>query len=128
MMFFLSLGLTQPSGRMQHFDLYSMYAQCSNEDHDITPLDFVFEHLLNLESIVNLFEGEHEYHMGDHPHEPMQSAQSSVQVQLALPNHIDFEVHASQAVYPESITHTMRYDAFYVHSFYADVFRPPIAA
>lgn len=128
MMFFLSLGLTQPSGRMQHFNLSEMYAQCSIEDHDITPLDFIFEHLLNLESIVNLFEGEHEYHMGDHPHEPMQSAQSSAPIQLALPNHIDFEVSKVHPLYPEEITHTMRRDAFYIHSFHADIFRPPIAA
>lgn len=128
MMLFLSLGLTQPSGRMQHFNLHEMYAQCSIEDHDITPLDFVFEHLLNLESIVNLFEGEHEYHMGDHPHEPMQSAQSGVHIQLALPNHIHFEVHKPHRLYPETITHSVRQATFYAHSFFADIFRPPITA
>jgi hypothetical protein len=128
MMFFLSLGLTQPTGCMQYFNLHEMYAQCSVEDHDITPLDFVFEHLLNLESIVNIFEGEHEYQMGDHPHEPMQTSQAVAHIQLALPNVLRFEVSEEHPVYREATTYPICKGPSYSDTFCGEILRPPIAA
>lgn len=124
-MVILCLGLTQPGGYMQYCNLEEQYEQCSREDHDITPLDFVFEHLLNLESIVNLIEGEHEYAGTDEPHMPFQTPESSPSVFLALP-----------ATYPDAITpflfphegvnYPIAGNNCFLSGFCADILRPPI--
>lgn len=127
MMMFLCLGLTQPGGFMQYHDLSEMYSQCSMEDHDITPIDFVFEHLFNLESIVNILEGEHEYQMDDQAHQPFLAAQSMPLVLSAPPCSFQFDVcnkaflSTEKRLYPISNANT------YLSRFYANIFRPPIA-
>lgn len=126
-LFFLALGLTQPSGFMQHCNLQQMYADCSAEDHDITPLDFVFEHLLNQESVVNLLEGEYDCPMGDHPHDPFQASQAAAQVMVCVvPQLNPFSIEKKAVtIVPEKEYFAYNSD-FYSSVFLAAVFRPPI--
>ncbi len=125
-MFLLSLGLTQPTGFLEYRNLQEQYEQCRIEDHDITPLDFIFEHLLNLESIVNLIEREHEYVGGDYPHQPFQASESVSQVLLALPNTLQFDICKNQHFFDEKISHPIRKMAIRLAHFCADIFRPPM--
>lgn len=125
-MLLLGMGLTQQGGYMQFCDMQAMYSHCAEEDHDITPLDFVFEHLLNLESIVNLLEGEYDYHHGDHPHTPAQSAQSVAGFNVALPHTISFDI--MPRFFPaEGITYAIGKGPFYTSRTGSNIFRPPIS-
>ncbi|RYE26536.1 MAG: hypothetical protein EOP51_00270 [Sphingobacteriales bacterium] len=125
MVLFLTVGLTQPSGVLQPFNLQERYQHCSVEDHDITPLDFVFEHLLNLESIVNFIEGEHEYTAGDHAHAPFQASGNSIQIALAMPVDIQHSV-APHCSFPASITYSLGKDEGYASRDGSSIFRPPV--
>ncbi|HQV07067.1 MAG TPA: hypothetical protein PKW62_09925, partial [Chitinophagaceae bacterium] len=49
--------------------LSDMYANCQQEDPDITPTDFVFEHLLNFEILIDKFE-HHSTTENETPHQP----------------------------------------------------------
>lgn len=126
MMFFLGAGLTQPTGHIQYFNLQEKYAQCSEEDHDITPLDFVFEHLLNLETIVNFLEGELEYESGDHPHEPFQASQSIAPMLIILPDLVQIDLVKNQPLFWVKTKHAILDRGIYLSCFKDDVFRPPI--
>ncbi|MES2477982.1 MAG: hypothetical protein V4561_02775 [Bacteroidota bacterium] len=127
MMFFLGAGLTQPSGYIQYFNLHEKYAQCSLEDHDLNPLDFIFEHLLNLETIINFIEGEHEYEAGDHPHEPFQTAAQSISLVLITPpNSIQIDLNKCQYFFSEEVKYAFSNKGFYLSNFQDNIFRPPI--
>jgi hypothetical protein len=125
---FLGIGLTQPGGYMQFCNMEEQYEQCSREDHDITPLDFVFEHLLNLESIVNLLEGEHEYVGDDQPHLPFQNLEVAPSVFLALPVSHNFYLKNNVLFEPAGVTYSQPPNDKRLSNFFADIFRPPIAA
>ncbi|MBL7719094.1 MAG: hypothetical protein JNL72_09700 [Flavipsychrobacter sp.] len=122
--FLLGIGLTQPTGILQPIDFKAKYEQCSHEDHDITVLDFVFEHLLNLEAIVNIIEGEHEYDFGDYPHAPFETIKNVQETIATVPSFIFFEL--SELCFCET---TIKYPyptSDYLSSFYTDILRPPI--
>lgn len=129
MMFFLGAGLTQPSGYIQYFNLHEKYTQCSHEDHDLNPLDFIFEHLLNLETIVNFLEGEHEYEAGEHPHEPFQTAAQSISLVLITPpNTIQIDLEKCQFNFPKDVQYPFSNKGFYLSNYQDNIFRPPIFA
>jgi hypothetical protein len=117
----LGLGTLMHPYSLSSVNIHEMYQQCSQEDHDITPLDFVFEHLLNLEHIINFFEGENEQE-----HQPYQSAQPSAhQLVMAMPIYLGAPVlqhrlYAIPPVYPCAAT------SFYRSLFLGSVFRPPL--
>ena len=121
----LAAGLTQPSGILQPLNMREKYAHCSIEDHDITPLDFVFEHLLNLEILVNLIEGEHEYKGQDYPHEPFQVIKTGFEITAAMPHYILYEANR-QTFTEEPLKHDNGYTSFYTTGFSSNLFRPPI--
>lgn len=123
---FLALGLTQPNGYMQSCNLEEQYKQCSHEDHDITPLDFVFEHLLNLESIVNLFEGEHEYVGDDYPHLPFQNPEKSPSFFIEISVTPHFEIKSKRSFGQSRIVYSIPQNDKILSSFQADILRPPI--
>jgi len=108
-------------------NLHEMYEQCSIEDHDITPLDFVFEHILNFEVIINFFEGEHEYVNGDHPHEPYQSFQPVSLFSFAITNAISFEFKGRQPFPAAKKAYFLGKIDIYLSNFNPDILRPPIA-
>lgn len=126
MMFLLGLGLTQPSGFMHRIDLHEMYNRCSEEDHDITPLDFIFEHLLNLEAIVNIIEGEHNLPEGDQSHAPFEVAQTTVLVMSVPPTLSQFDLGKNYLFSLEKPVHFTSNSDFYMSQFFRDIFRPPI--
>lgn len=120
LIFMLVLGTLMHPYSPASVNIHQMYKQCSQEDHDITPLDFVFEHLLNLEHIINFFEGENEQE-----HQPYQSMQSGVQ-QLVMDMPIYLSTLFLQCrlsvitpVYPCAAT------SFYRSRFNGSIFRPP---
>lgn len=123
-MFLLGIGLTQPTGILQPVDFKAKYAQCSHEDHDITVLDFVFEHLLNLEAIVNIIEGEHEYDLGDYPHAPFEVIKSIQENVATVPSHIFFEL--SDLHFCETTVKYPFNTSNYLSCYYQDILRPPI--
>lgn len=113
--------LLQPMGNPASMNFREMYQQCSIEDHDITPLDFVFEHLLNFECVINYFEGENE-----EEHQPFQTTESSTLIVATIPKitSINFSKH----VYFVDRTIYMVCDTGFLSSnFYSDIFHPPIA-
>lgn len=113
--------LVQPLGNTSSFDLREMYEQCSHEDADITPLDFVFEHLLNFELIIHYFEGEKE-----EEHQPLHSAGALIDISVVLPQAVSFAMH-QHVVYYNSKTFVITDTNFHSSSFFADILRPPIA-
>ncbi len=124
--FLLGIGLTQPSGFMQRCDVRTMYHHCSVEDHDITPLDFIFEHFLNLESIVNIIEGEQEYPSGDHPHNPFQTSQAISLITFVTPALLQFDV-SGRCLFPyKKLVYFAGSSDGYSSRFHADILRPPI--
>lgn len=122
-LFIWTLGLIQPCVWSNSFDLHKMYERCSQEDPDITPLDFVFEHLLNLEEVEHFFEGEEEE--GELPHQPFQITQSPSQFVVALPKtlQIDLPVFIELA---SSTNYPINKNNFYHYNYNSDIFRPPI--
>lgn len=99
-----------------------MYQQCSIEDHDITPLDFVFEHLLNFECVINYFTGEDE-----EEHQPFKTIEYSAPIAVTIPKPvcIIFTQHSYwsiRAIYPVHNT------GFFSSNYYADIFHPPIVS
>jgi|GEM_PF-4846892 len=127
LLFLLAIGLTQPGGFMQHCNLHQMYADCSAEDHDITPLDFVFEHLLNQESVVNLLEGEYDCPMGDHPHDPFQASQATGQVMVCVAPQLNPFVIVNKTFVAALAKQYFAYNSnYFTSAFLADIFRPPI--
>lgn len=122
----LAIGLTQRLGYMRSCDLKAEYAACSIEDHDITPLDFVFEHLLNLESIVNILEGEHDYTNGDHPHQPLEATSSVILIAVGVPQTFRYSFIEEHFFIDDSLTYPLRRGDFYCSHFYTDILRPPI--
>lgn len=102
-----------------------MYAHCSDEDPDITPLDFVFEHLLNLEDVMHYFEDEDEDEEGERPHEPFQITQSSSTYVVVFPKKIELRL-TPELVLADKIDYPINRDNFYYYNFNTDIFRPPI--
>lgn len=118
------LGLIQPGIWTHSFNLHKMYEQCSHEDPDIDPLDFVVEHLLNLEDILDYIEGEDDgYEEGEIPHQPYQHTQLSTHSFVALPKTVIGIAISSPAL--NLITHSTFKNDFYHYNFHADIFRPP---
>lgn len=122
--FLLGIGLTQPNGILQPIDFKAKYAQCSHEDHDITVLDFIFEHLLNLEAIVNIIEGEHEYDFGDHPHAPFETIKSIQETVATVPSYIFFKL--SEFHFCDTTIKYPSPTSDYLSGFCQDILRPPI--
>lgn len=116
--------LLQPIGDSRALNLREIYQQCSLEDPDITPLDFIFEHLLNLESIVDCFEGKNE--TGEAEHQIPQAVEFSVQIAVIVLRtvQIDFQ---PQILFQEKIKYPICRGDFCSSNFYTDLLRPPIA-
>lgn len=112
--------LLQPMGSPASMNFREMYQHCSAEDHDITPLDFVFEHLLNFEFVINCIEGENE-----EEHQPFQTVESSGQVAITIP--AAMSINFSQRIfYSDRMIYTVHDISFHSSNFYADIFHPPV--
>ncbi len=115
--------LLQPICNTRVLNLREMYQHCSLEDPDITPLDFVFEHLLNLEGIVDCFEGKNESDEAEH--QIPQTTEFSLQIAVVLSQTIQIDFKPRNSFSTRIKYPTGRRD-FCSSNFYADLLRPPI--
>jgi hypothetical protein len=124
MMLYYSLGsLFFPTGSLSYtLNLREMYRQCSLEDTDITPVDFVFEHLLNLEDIIAHFE--HEEHE-DKPHQPSFTINPSPAVALTV-NRLAAVFSTPRNYDYEARRFPMLPEIFLPAAPVSKIFRPPI--
>lgn len=97
-----------------------MYLQCREEDDDITPMDFLFEHLLNFEHIVNIVEGRDE-----EEHHPFKLVDASFSILVAIIESTLIHLSAHRHFCIPKIYALYRYK-FHYNNFYSKVFRPPV--
>lgn len=108
---------------MRH--LPQMYEQCKAEDPDINPADFVFEHLLNLEDIIDRFENEDRSEEQERPHQPLQHVQSVSQVVINIHQPLQFDC-GSKFLFPvEKRVYPLHNDAGIPSAYLSQIFRPP---
>ncbi|MBS1771352.1 MAG: hypothetical protein JST82_00740 [Bacteroidetes bacterium] len=104
-------------------NLSGMYDLCKEEDHDIDAVDFVFEHLLNLEDVSEQFE---EHDSNEKPHQPFQFSHTISQVVITIGKPLQIEF---QKPCPAPCTKTsfpLLNDHFLQNNFLSQVFHPPI--
>lgn len=126
LMIYYSFGtLFFPMGDLSYaLDLPDMYHRCSDEDPDITPADFVFEHLLNLEDVMAHFEnGKEEEH--EKPHQ-VSFSHGMAQV-LIITSTRPAPVLSNPAYhFPAQQQHPVIQDDFIASGCSPGIFRPPI--
>lgn len=104
-------------------DLSAMYDRCKIEYPDITPADFVFEHLLNLGNIIESFEHHNNTGKKELPHHPYHFHINSLKIVCnvtQLPK-IDFKKEEIVVSNFAGLTET-----FTPSGYSNNVFRPPI--
>jgi hypothetical protein len=100
-------------------DLPEMYQHCkATEDKDMTPLDFITDHLINIDGIFD----KHDNGDEQKPHTPIQLHHT-----LAQPTFITqrFEI-TFQKPLPHKNDFPIYTEGFYFSDFTSFVFRPPI--
>jgi hypothetical protein len=101
-------------------DLPEMYAHCkSTEDKDMTAIDFITDHLMNIDCIFD----RHDDGDDQKPHTPVQLHHSQAQItfitQLVKINFINpSEEHFKLPLFSEGI---------YISGYISEIFHPPIA-
>ncbi|MDP3353300.1 MAG: hypothetical protein Q8S44_06145 [Flavobacteriaceae bacterium] len=101
-------------------DLPKMYQQCKTlEDKDLTPLDFITDHLLNIDGLFD------KHCNGDEqkPHQPRLNY-SNYQTTFYFFNHLTFSFIK---FYPFIDKPTISLINFISSNYIAKIFRPPIA-
>jgi len=121
---FYTLGtLLCPLGDFAYLDhLPEMYAQCAGEDPDMDVADFIFEHMMNLEDVMNHFENETEEH--EKPHQPFQQVQLTQQI-IAITAPVRFEPVLKQVSLYEKVAYPAYNEQFMPSSYLSEVFHPP---
>lgn len=102
-------------------DLKDMYKSCEKEDPDITAADFVFEHLLNLGSIIESFE--HHSNEKEMPHQPYHFHITSSQIVCNISHSPFFDFKKEEVISKPFIFHSENLILF---DFSENVFKPPI--
>lgn len=104
-------------------DLPDMYKHCKvNEDHDMTPFDFVTDHLLNIDGFFD----SHENGDNQKPHSPTHIHH---QVHLvAFQPFLSFNFERKNAHYFEPMIRSIYFDNFIKSDYTSTLFRPPIVA
>ncbi len=100
-------------------DLPQMYDHCkSHEDADMTPLDFITDHLLNIDGIFD----KHENGDDQKPHTPIAcSHQSNINLFSSPIKDINF-----RDVIIISELKSVVIERYFVSDFFSEIFRPPI--
>lgn len=111
--------LLQPVCTSSSLNLREMYQQCSLEDDDITPIDFVFEHLLNFETVINFIEGEEEQE-----HHPFKTVKPSIQIAVTIPKPV-FVQCSGLRYFGSKEKYIARNMIQPVSTVYSDIFHPP---
>ena len=109
-----------PAGDFSMFtDLPAMYRHCkSNEDKDMTPIDFITDHLVNIDGIFD------KHINGDEqrPHSPIQS-QHHFQVQAVVLNYFSFSLNQ---IHPVKVAPVILSEKFLPSDYFSKIFHPPI--
>ena len=123
LLFYYTLGtLCLPMGDFSILpSLPKMYQHCkATEDRDMTPLDFVTDHLINIDGIFD----SHENGDDQKPHQPFQYHNSVVQ--LFTPAAQEFAIPATLSHFEERKTAGIPADKHCISDYTSKKFRPPI--
>ena len=101
------------------------YNQCKGEDADIDAFDFVFEHLLNLESLFDQFETKTPEEKNDKPHQPFQQIQSLSQMPVVVSKHLHIESGPAYVASYQRAVYPLCKDDLIPSGFLTEVFHPP---
>ncbi len=103
-------------------DLPEMYQHCkATEDKDMTPLDFLTDHLINIDGLFD----KHKNGDEQKPHAPIQYRHISQLVVFQLPTIISLKTANISFVEQSHLYHS---DNFVKSDYITKVFRPPIVA
>ena len=105
-------------------ELPKMYQHCKSEDPDINLLDFVGEHLLNLENILDHFDHDKEDGKKEQPHQPYNFSINAVQPVCTISSP---ETIPAKPLPLMDHTYLQHNDACIPQSSSQDIFRPPVA-
>lgn len=127
MAFYIMGTLLCPMGDLAYTkNLSQVYDQCKDEDPDINAFDFVFEHLLNLESVFEHFENDADEGKNEKPHHPFQLMQSVSPVFVVVSKPLQIEARLV-AIVNEERSYSICQDDFVPSAFLTEVFHPPSA-
>ncbi|SRX52406.1 hypothetical protein AEQU1_00270 [Aequorivita sp. CIP111184] len=104
-------------------DLPEMYSHCkTHEDKDMTPFDFVTDHLLNFDGIFD----KHDNGDEQKPHTPLQTQNHSQITLFQFISPLTFKAAIFKNIEPKEIIYTS--EDFLVSNYTSKVFHPPITA
>lgn len=106
--------------------LISLYHHCQGEDPDLDIADFVFEHLLNLDDVIDCFEHE-EQEKNEKPHQPFQYTQAPAPMPVVVSKLIYFEATGQEPVYSEASVYSLYKQPYIPLCYLTEVFHPPSA-
>ena len=100
-------------------EIPEMYRHCkSTEDKDMTPFDFITDHLVNIDGLFD----KHENGADQKPHTPIQSQRHS-QISISyITCHLFFIKH----IHPLEIKHLINNHVLFPSEYISKFFRPPI--
>jgi hypothetical protein len=100
-------------------DIPEMYRHCkATEDKDMTPLDFITDHLVNIDGLFD----KHDKGDEQKPHTPIQFRHSQIQTTF-LVNQFEFSVSKPM---PSKNKLPVYSEVFYFSGYISKIFRPPI--
>lgn len=103
-------------------DLPEMYRHCkANEDKDMTVLDFVTDHLINIDGIFD----KHENGDEQKPHSPIQNQHTSQVVSFQFPTAFIFK---TANIFCKTETFLSLSANFFPSDYISNIFRPPMTA
>lgn len=123
LLIFYSLGtFCLPMGDFSSLqDLPEMYQHCkATEDKDMTPIDFLTDHLINIDGLFD----KHDNGDEQKRHAPIQN-QHNINT-IAFHFYTTFKIKEIEIFFEKKINF-FHYDNFIISNFKSKVFRPPIA-
>jgi hypothetical protein len=101
-------------------DIPEMYRHCkATEDKDMTPLDFITDHLVNIDGIFD----KHDSGDEQKPHEPQQKEHQGQPIVFFV-THFAFAI---KQIIPFQVNPAIPSDTFIPSDYISKTFRPPIA-
>lgn len=103
-------------------DIPEMYRHCKSMEHkDMTPFDFITDHLVNIDGLFD----KHDNGDEQKPHSPVSNQHISQTGPLQLP--ATFKLKSANRFFEKEITVTY-FDQFIKSEYVSEIFRPPILA
>ena len=104
-------------------NLPDMYKHCQMENPGLNPVDFVFEHLLNLGSVVESFEHNNKHDEKELPHQPYHFHLNSFQSIVNVTKPLGINANTEEPLTTIFIFHN---EVFFPSDFSGNILRPPI--